>query len=67
MPGGVADEEDAVLDRRAQLVGNPVALVAVGRQAEVAGSRTVGSLTWCAGQNEPTPTRSSSLAGKLQA
>ena len=28
-------------------------------------SRTVGSLTWCEGQNEPTPTRSSSPAGKL--
>ena len=28
VPGGVADEEDAVLDRAAQLVGDPVALVA---------------------------------------
>src|SRR6185312_16152681 len=35
--GRVADEEDAVLDGRAQLVRDPVALVALGRDAEVAG------------------------------
>ena len=37
VPGAVADEEDAVLDRRAHLVGDPVALVAHGRDVEVAG------------------------------
>ncbi len=37
VPGGVPGEEDAVLDGRAQLVGDPVALVALGRQAEVRG------------------------------
>ena len=35
MPGGVAGEEDAVLDGRPQLVGDPVALVAHGLGAEV--------------------------------
>ena len=35
--GGVADEEHAVLDGRAQLVGDPVALVALRWQAEVVG------------------------------
>ena len=37
MPGRVADEEDAVLGRRAQLVGDPVALVADPVAAEVLG------------------------------
>ena len=36
VPGRVAGEEHAVLDGAAQLVGDPVALVALGRQAEVA-------------------------------
>src|SRR5271156_4873056 len=35
--GGVTGEEHAVLDGRAQLVGDPVALIAVGRQALIAG------------------------------
>ena len=37
VPGAVADEEDAVLDGRAHLVGDPVALVAHGGDVEVAG------------------------------
>ena len=67
VPGGVAREEDPVLDRRSQLMGNPVALIPSGREAQVAASLTVGSLTWFAGQNEPAPTRSSSRAGKAPA
>ena len=39
VPGGVADEEDAVLGGRAQLVRDPVALEAHRRQREVAGER----------------------------
>jgi hypothetical protein len=35
--GGVAGEEDAVLDGRSQLVGDPVALVADGVDGELVG------------------------------
>src|SRR3954454_23139008 len=37
VPGAVAGEEDAVLDGIAHLVGDPVALIALGGQLEVAG------------------------------
>jgi len=37
MPGRVPGEEDTVLGGAAQLMGDPVALVAVGGQAEVGG------------------------------
>ena len=44
-PGAVADEEDAVLDRRAQRVRDPVALVALGlARRRRAASATVGVL-----------------------
>ena len=39
VPGRVADEEDAVLGRRAQLVRDPVALIADRVAREVAGQR----------------------------
>jgi hypothetical protein len=35
VPGGIADEEHAILDGAAQLVGDPVSLVALGREAEI--------------------------------
>ena len=44
MPGRVADEEHAVLDGGAQLVRDPVALVALGVDAEVAGEADGGLL-----------------------
>ena len=47
----------------AQLVRDPVALVAVQRAADVAGQATVGRLTPIRGSNDPTPTRTSSPAG----
>ena len=50
---------------RAHLVRDPVALVARRRRAPRSpASRTVGSLTWSRGSNEPTPTRSSSPRGE---
>ena len=68
VPGGVAGEEHAVLDRGPQLVGDPVALIALAAAVPARpASLTVGSLTWLAGQNEPAPIRSSSRAGKLHA
>ena len=51
---------------RAQLVRDPVALVADGLEPRSSASATVLSFTWKRGSNEPTPMRSSSRAGKLQ-
>ena len=45
VPGRVAGEEDAVLGRRAQLVGDPVALVSFGSVPRSSVRRTVVSLT----------------------
>ena len=46
VPGGVADEEHAVLGGGADPVGDPVALEPHGRHVEVVGQAHVGSLTW---------------------
>src|SRR5439155_6714876 len=49
VPGGIAREEDTVLDRAPQLVRDPVSLVALGREPEVArqpDSRLLDVVRW---------------------